>query len=691
MLRFLLLLAIRASSVAAFGENGQYHLDESNPSFIMRGDEFGTDAIIINTNVTGATLQINGLFTNVANVSLSVVADTQLFTQTNIYSQGPRGLRLIFFPVTINVAESSDKNFWLSFSLTSHNSFNYDIGLDDYVLQTFTPASKITPPYTMRSNATTAALMTIINTQYTKTDCFPFEMTDLKIDTGCNISMYAAIMTTTPSTEPLSYNYYTFQIPANCTVSFRLAESKNITERDYDPGYWTQGFVASCEFPGYGMNQYAPATPVHQLIRARGKSTINIDGKLSGHSNVGNGGNFDASILENGKPVAALNGTGNNNKLKGKGHDLQIDYNPGAAGRTGFLFTYSFGDPDVIYYDLSKDPLIYDTRMHSTKDYMTTCYGSVVQVNANNVTGAGNIFFTDATQTWNIMDVANQARRFTEYVHVATNDNSAYVAAFTCVDKSTDSAGMGLDDYKIYSYQQNTKSTLVIPSKTGAQAVTIAPIVLSTQGVYLARPTINGSSCNVPLYVSGIPSKYRKSTMMLYNFNSSTTDNFVQSGLFSVFTLIVPAGCDFSIDLADKPDDTINSCTFGAHGFVVSKEYPGYKNNYFSAVTSSFSRAFTKNYYLAGGKFTVDIPIVEPGTGLLNITIYNTDMNTNMIFDSYAWDRHFSDKGYMLNIDWKPQFSSSGMLLRWRLDAVKSGSVPCLLVALFVAVYYLWK
>ncbi|CAJ0579159.1 unnamed protein product, partial [Mesorhabditis spiculigera] len=706
MLRFLLLLAISAAVVSCFGENGQYQLDELNPSFILRGDEFGNDTIVINPNETGATLQINGLFTNVNNVSLSVVTPTQLFTQSQIISNGARGLRIVFFPVTIAVAKSSDRNFWLSVTLISPKSVPNDVGLDDYVLQTFTPTTKITPPYTIQSNSTTSTLRTIVNTQYSKTACFPFEMTDLKIDTGCNITMYAGAAPYKKSAilyqlirvtdhdyntfygATFSYNYYTFQIPAGCTVSFRLAESKNITERDYDPGYWTQGFVASCEFPGFGLNQYAPATPVHTLIRAKGQSTIDIKAMLWSQTKVGNGGSFQASVLEGGKAVATLNQTDKN--LEGHGHDLQVDYTPGAPGRTGLLLTYSFGDPDVVYYDVSSDPLIYDTRIMSTKAYQVQCTGAIVQVNANNATGAGNIIFTDATQTWSILDVAKQSRRFNGYVHVSGNDNSAYVAAFTCLNQNMDSTGMGLDNYQIYSYRQNTKSTLVIPSKSGPQAVTIAPTILSSLGVFLSRPVVSGSGCSAQLYVSGVPSKNRKSAMMLYKFNSSTTDKFVQSGLFSVFTFVLPAGCGFNVDLADSPDNNA-SYDDGAHGFMVSKEYPGYLYNYWGLAASSFSKTFIKNTNLDDVKFTIDMPLVDPGTGMLNLTIFNTDKNTNQIISSYSTDRHLSSVGFMMRIDWQPQFTKSGMLLKWRMDAVKAGSAPSLFAALFVVFYYLWK
>ncbi|CAJ0933991.1 unnamed protein product, partial [Mesorhabditis belari] len=436
----------------------------------------------------------------------------------------------------------------------------------------------------------------------------------------------------------LSAASYTFFVNTSCAATFSLINYVPGT-RSFTQAFGTQSFIVSCDYPGLKYSRKEAVKPFQLTFDTTDPSTYSIRTTYV-QVNAGTGGSLGVQVLEKGNVTSDWNSTSTSPAPPdGIGHSLKVNWVPGGDERKGFLWKWIYGQPMIYYMSAAHDPVIFDVRNDPFSNRIVT--GSTIQVNVKIINFVQEIYFYNGKQNVSLSTLAKGPQVFQDSVQITPNtDNlpqTQYIAAFTSYMNQSDYPG--LTDYTLLDVAQNGTTNITISSKNNTQAPTFTR--LSYLPMFLGNVTVTGDdTCNVELFVSGIPPPSIRDRMKLFNFNpsSTTSKTFIRSAIRSASaTFIVPPNCAFSADIA-RMSDTIENLPIGSVGFLMSPEYPGvYENSqgYMGYTRQNSETHFCKPSASIEAKiFNANMGFYANTKGVLNVTITGTKGANSLIIDS---------------------------------------------------------
>ncbi|CAJ0933710.1 unnamed protein product, partial [Mesorhabditis belari] len=689
-----------------------YDLDATNPSFILYGQDLDVNTTVIVNLPTNGIVQINGLFREPNKTFFLITSVNLAFSALDLQRQGY--LR-VPGPVGLKLLDNSTNNFYLSFVLYPGDDKADSTGLNNYQLFLFTGESvsrksleKIPPFYVIEASQSSAAMITIINQKYSKDACYDFDLQQVQIRDNCAMTLYAGAA---PSYNPNLYtidsvsrsNYlwptlsaasYTFFVNTSCAATFSLINYVPGT-RSFTSATDTQSSVVSCDYPGLKYSRKEAVKPFQLTFDTTDPSTYSIRTTYV-QVNAGTGGSLGVQVLEKGNVTSDWNSTSTSPAPPdGIGHSLKVNWVPGGDERKGFLLKWAYDKPTIYYMSAAHDPVIFDSRNDPFSNRIVT--GSTIQVNVKIINFVQEIYFYNGKQNISLSTLTKGPQVFQDSVQITPNtinlSPTQYIAAFTSY--TTQSDYPGLTDYTLLNVAQNGTTNIMISSKNNTQALTFTRF--SLVAMFLGNVTVTGDdTCNVELFVSGIPPPSIRDRMKLFNFNpsSTTSKTFIRSAIRSASaTLIVPPNCAFSADIAQM-SDTIENLSIGSAGFLMSPEYPGIYEN--SQGYIGYSRQNSETHFcnpsasIEGNILNPNMGFYANTKGVLNITITGTKGANSLIIDRDSPSGgHLVADGNILQVDWHTVTGSQGFLLQYNINEPKSGASSLFgLASLLLALVY---
>ncbi|CAJ0933479.1 unnamed protein product, partial [Mesorhabditis belari] len=669
-----------------------YLIDPNNPSFLFNGNDHSdqTTAIILASNLS-LPIQVNAYFSDFSNTKFAIAGPGGAkYTQAAL--QQPTSNIRLKPPLTLTFTQNTSMEFYLTFALyptdTDSDSSNgpYYLGYDRYSIDVYNGEEPQT--YSMVQSKESGTMLTI--------------------DEGCSLRIHAGAAPADRSDKymigdyrgsrkqpngwalpTLSAAYYTFTIPQYCGAKFDLIEhtegTRQIEFSTPDDGYWIRGTMASCDYPGGTFSRKEPVNPMIQRFHVVGQSPAPINVWPNWNDKPGRNGFWSLEIYENDQLVASKNQTTSQSEgwLHATGHDLLVTWVPGDQQSEGIFVRFYYDSPITIYLDVHNDPLVFHTAywQFTQSGFMIQAPGSFIHVNAMQLTQTRAIYFWDKTQNYSLPQIMEKPRLFKDFVQTSQLDSwyDRFVATFTKVDVNDTALfdSMGLSDYRFWftnGFFLERPVTMRFDAKNHSQALT----VVAPRGGAVINSVLKSNSCEVPLYVSGIPYEELKQKMLIYTFNDQNAATFAPSHIVSpAATFVVPANCQFSFTLQSSNDPYRRELFDGSNGFIYSQEYPANYDNYYSIWSPDDATDYqlyqSPSLGAANANFSIDIVSADPGVnGSLAFTFGKTGKPQETIgITNLTKNWTIQSDGTMVQIEWNDTSTQSGFLLRYRMKAAQ--------------------